>query len=258
MDLLALAERAARQAAGLLRDAERPIDPSRWQSKGRNDFVTDLDRHAEDLIRDILLEATPEATLVGEEGSPELRGDGLRWIVDPLDGTTNYLHGFPACAVSIAAEVAGVLEAGIVLRLEPEIRFSATRGGGAFQDGRRLTVSTVTEPHHALIGTGFPFKYPELLPGYVEQFRRIMLATSGIRRAGSAALDLADVAAGRFDGFWELSLAPWDVAAGVLLVREAGGLVTDLAGVERGAEQGPVVAGNPAIHRWLLRMLEDG
>lgn len=254
MDLLALAEAAARRAAGFLRAALRP-DRAHWEQKGHNDFVTELDRSAEALIREVLLDATPDATLVGEEDSPELRGDGLRWIVDPLDGTTNYLHHYPACAVSIAAEHQGVLLAGVVLRLEPEICYTATRGGGAFEDGRRLAVSSVAQPSHALIGTGFPFKHPAQLPDYLRQFRHIMLETSGIRRAGSAALDLADVAAGRFDGFWELVLAPWDIAAGVLLVREAGGVATDLQGRELDARHGPVVAGNPAIHGWLLRSL---
>jgi myo-inositol-1(or 4)-monophosphatase len=256
MDLLHLAETAARQAAGYLRTVERPRDPATWTAKGRNDFVTVVDRTAEAMIRDLLLAGEPGSHVIGEELSPELTLEGLVWIVDPLDGTTNFLHGYPACAVSIGAAVDGILEAGVVLRLDPDWCFTARRGGGAWLNGGRLTVSTITDPAHALIGTGFPFKQPEDLPRYQGQFARIMSATSGIRRAGSAALDLADLAAGRFDGFWELQLAPWDVAAGLLLVREAGGVATDLSGSPRDLGQGPVVAGNPAIHRWLLSILK--
>ena len=252
MSLLSAAERAARTAADYLRQAARP-SVEEWTAKGTNDYVTEVDRRAEELIREVLQNETPGAAVVGEELGPELVEADLVWIVDPLDGTTNFLHGYPSCAVSIAVARRGVLEAGVVLRVEPDTCFTARRGGGAWQDGRRLQVSAITDPAQALIGTGFPFKHPEHLPRYQEQFARIMKATSGIRRAGSAALDLADVAAGRFDGFWELYLAPWDIAAGILLVREAGGIVTDLSGNQRALHAGPVVAGNPDIHRWLLK-----
>ena len=252
MDLLKSAERAARTAAGYLRRAARP-SVEQWTPKGTNDYVTEVDRRAEELIREILEEETPGAAVVGEELGPELVDADLVWIVDPLDGTTNFLHGYPSCAVSIAAARRGVLEAGVVVRVEPDHCFTATRGGGAWQDGTRLQVSAITDPAQALIGTGFPFKHPEHLPRYQEQFARIMRATSGIRRAGSAALDLADVAAGRFDGFWELYLAPWDIAAGILLVREAGGLVSDLSGNARDLQPGSLVAGNPLIHAWLIQ-----
>jgi myo-inositol-1(or 4)-monophosphatase len=251
MHLLDLAERAARRAADYLRAVPVPTDPGAWTAKGRNDFVTDVDRRAEAILAEFLLAAEPGSRVVGEELTPAMIRDGLVWIVDPLDGTTNFLHGYPACAVSVAAAVDGTLEAGVVLRLEPDWCFRAARGQGAWLGEVRLTVSAITDPAHALIGTGFPFKHPERLPAYLRQFARIMPATSGIRRAGSAALDLADVAAGRFDGFWELQLAPWDVAAGTLLVREAGGVVTDLAGTPRGLDHGSVVAGNRDIHGWL-------
>jgi myo-inositol-1(or 4)-monophosphatase len=254
MDLLESAQRAARLAAAYLRTAQPPA-PEAWTVKGQNDFVTEVDRHAEEIIRGSLLLDTPNSRVIGEELGSELVTEGLVWIVDPLDGTTNFLHGYPSCAVSIGAAIDGRLEAGVVLRLEPDWCYTAVRGGGAWHGDTRLAVSRVATPAHALIGTGFPFKQPELLATYQTQFARIMTGTSGIRRAGSAALDLADVAAGRFDGFWELVLAPWDVAAGILLVREAGGVVTDLGGGERGVGFGPVVAGNPAIHRWLVENL---
>jgi len=254
-DLLKASEQAARHAVDFLRGVHRPSDPKQWAVKGPNDFVTEIDRHAESLIRGVLLEATPGATILGEELSPDADLDALTWIIDPLDGTTNFLHGYPASAVSIAAAINGVVEVGVVHRLEPDLCYRAVRGGGAWDDDGPLEISTRDTPAHALIGTGFPFKRPEALPEYLAQFRQILLGSSGIRRAGSAALDLADVAAGRFDGFWEVSLAPWDVAAGALLVREAGGVVTDLAGKELQVGHGPVVAGNPTIHHWLLNIV---
>ena len=205
MDLLESARRAATLAVAYLRTAVPP-SPEAWTAKGRNDFVTEVDRHAEEIIRGSLLFDTPHARVIGEELGAELVTDGLVWIVDPLDGTTNFLHRYPSCSVSIAAAVDGRLEAGVVLRLEPDWCFAAARGQGAWHGTTRLEVSTVSEPAHALIGTGFPFKQPEDLPRYQRQFAKVMTATSGIRRAGSAALDLADVAAGKFDGFWELTL----------------------------------------------------
>jgi len=163
----------------------------------------------------------------------------------------------PFYAVSIAAAVDGELQAGVVHHVDRGQAYWAARRGGAWLDSERLSVSTIADPAHALIGTGFPFKRLELLEPYQRQFAAITRATAGIRRAGSAALDLAWVASGRFDGFWELVLAPWDMAAGILLVREAGGVVTDLAGAPIGPAHTPVVAGNPRIHEWLLRTIEE-
>ena len=214
--------------------------------------MTEVDRGAESLIREVLQRGAPGSTVVGEELNPAAIGSGLVWIVDPLDGTTNFLHGYPQYSVSIAAALDGVLEAAVILDVPRECVYGALRGRGAWLGDTRLRVSGITDPAHALLGTGYPFKQLGELDRYLEQFRRILPMTSGVRRAGSAALDLADVAAGRLDGFWELVLAPWDVAAGILLVREAGGVVTDLSGREAGLLHGPIVAGNPAIHRWLL------
>ena len=252
IDLLLLAETAARRAGRFLAGVERPADPARWTSKGRHDFVTDVDREAERLIGEVLLANADEARMVGEELSPDGGLDGLVWLVDPLDGTTNFLHGYPAWSVSIAAARDGVLQAGLVFDVPRDRLYSATLGGGAWDGTRRLEVSAITEPEHALIGTGFPFKHLDRLEAYQRQFATVMRSTSGVRRAGSAALDLADVAAGRFDGFWELMLAPWDIAAGILLVREAGGKVTDFAGKDIGPAHSGIVAGNPRIHEFLM------
>lgn len=251
LDLLALARTAAERAGEYLRSVARP-DPAAWASKGRHDFVTDVDRTAERIIAEILLQGAPDSRIMGEELSPETATGGLVWVVDPLDGTTNFLHGYPAWAVSIAAAIDGETQAGVVLEVPRGRLCYASRGGGAFEGERHLQVSNIADPSFALIGTGFPFKQLDRLDDYLRQFDTILRASSGVRRAGSAALDLVDVAAGRFDGFWELSLAPWDIAAGILLIEEAGGRVTDLAGNPLRLATSGVVAGNPAIHQWLL------
>ena len=258
LDLLDLARSAAARAARFIRGVERPADPAGWAVKGSRDFVTEVDRASERLIAEVLLAGDPRARIVGEELSPDVATDGLVWVVDPLDGTTNFLHAYPAYAVSIAAAVDGVLEAGVVHHIPHDEVFWATRGGGAWCGDRRLRVSPIEAPAHALIGTGFPFKDLAELDEYQRQFARVAARTSGIRRAGAAAIDLADVAAGRFEGFWEQRLAAWDLAAGVLLIREAGGRATDYRGRDLGVAHGPVVAGNPAIHHWLLETLGDG
>ena len=258
LDLLHLARTAAERAASYLRDVERPADPDGWALKGSRDFVTEVDRTAERLVGEILLAAEPGSRIVGEELQPELVTDGLVWIVDPLDGTTNVLHDFPSYAVSIAGAVDGALEVAAIVNVPTGETYAAARGGGAWRGEHRLAVSAIRDPAFALIGTGFPFKDTSRLAEYLEQFGRVAAHTSGIRRPGAASLDLADVAAGRFDGFWEQQLAAWDIAAGTLLVREAGGLVTDLDGREIGIEHTGVVAGNPAMHRWLLEALTVG
>jgi myo-inositol-1(or 4)-monophosphatase len=206
----------------------------------------------------VLLAAEPASRIVGEELSPEMATDGLVWIVDPLDGTTNFLHGFPSYAVSIGAAVDGVLQAGVVVHVPQGQVYAASRGGGAWLGEQRLSVSPIHDPEFALIGTGFPFKDASTLPEYLNQFERVAARVSGIRRPGSAALDLADVASGRFDAFWEQRLSAWDTAAGILLIREAGGVVTDLQGRELGIEHSGVVAGNPVMHAWLLQLLNSG
>ncbi|MEP7228314.1 MAG: inositol monophosphatase family protein [Gemmatimonadales bacterium] len=257
LDLLHLAQTAAARVGAYLRSVPRPDDPSAWTLKGSRDFVTEVDRTAERMIADILLAAEPGARMVGEELSPSVITDGLIWVVDPLDGTTNFLHGFPSYAVSIAAALDGVLQAGVVLQVPQNETYAASRDGGAWLGDRRLTVSTIEEPGFALIGTGFPFREVSRLEEYQRQFGKVARATSGIRRPGAAALDLADVAAGRFDGFWEQQLSAWDIAAGTLMIREAGGVVTDFSGRDIGIEHTGVVAGNPAIHAWLIETLNE-
>jgi myo-inositol-1(or 4)-monophosphatase len=255
-DLVDVARRAAGRAAAELRGVT-PAAARDWVEKARHDFVTDADRRAEALITDALTRDVPGSTVVGEELSPNATRTGdVVWIVDPLDGTTNFLHGYPQYAVSIGALVDGVLRVGAIHDIVRDVSYWGASGLGAWQGERRLAVSPLTEPRLALVGTGFPFKDLPVLRRYLDQFAAVMGATSGIRRAGSAALDLADVAAGRLDCFWELTLAPWDVAAGVVLVREAGGTVTTLDGSPDMLHHGSVVAGNRALHRWLLDLVE--
>lgn len=256
-DLLHLATTAARRAGVYLRTVDPPRDPVAWTVKGRADWATDVDRTAEAMIADLLLKEEPGSRIVGEELSPEVVTGGLVWVVDPLDGTTNFLHGFPAFAVSIAAAVDGVLEAAVVLHVPLERMTTAVRGGGAWEAGERISVSRITDPAHSLIGTGIPYGDFSRMDEYLGQVSRVARGATGVRRAGSAAIDLADVAAGRFEGFWEQRLSAWDIAAGILLVREAGGLVTDYQGRDLGIEHSAVLAGNPQIHRWLLQVFQQ-
>lgn len=255
--LLATCVAAAVRGGEIVRAGAADLSRLTWDVKSPADFVSDVDRNSERAIAELVMERHPDARMVGEEMSPGAAADlsGLSFVADPLDGTTNFLHGYPWYAVSVAAVVDGAPVAGAVLNAATGELFTATAGGGARRAGQPVAVSTLADPQRALIGTGFPFKNPELVDPYVGPFAEITRRTAGIRRAGAAALDLADVACGRFDGFWELVLAPWDVAAGLLLVREAGGIATDLDGRDAPVGFGPVVAGNPDIHRWLLDQL---
>jgi myo-inositol-1(or 4)-monophosphatase len=258
LDLLDQARSAAEQAAHYLRTVERPDSPAGWTLKGRRDFVTEVHRTAEGIIRSVLQNGARDTRIIGEELSPDIVTEGLVWVVDPLDGTTNFLHGYPSYAVSIAAAMDGVLQAAVVHHVPRNETYYATRNGGAWMGNRRLQVSRIHDPEFALIATGFPFRDLTGLDQYQQQFGRIAAATSGIRRPGAAALDLADVAAGRFDGFWEQHLSAWDIAAGSLLIREAGGVVTDFDGRDIGIEHSGVVAGNPRMQQWLLAILSAG
>lgn len=254
--LLATCVASAIRAADEIRRRTPDRATLEWQEKSATDFVSEVDRAAEAVIAAIVRERHPDAVLLAEEGSPDAAsGRGLVFVADPLDGTTNFLHGFPWYAVSVAAMVDGVVLAGAILNVSTGELFTATLGGGARRSGEAIRVSTITTPARSLIGTGMPFKDPAVVERYLEVLPRIMQATAGVRRPGSAALDLADVACGRFEGFWEARLAPWDIAAGILLVREAGGVVTDFEGVPAEVRHTPIVAGNPEMHRWLLEQL---
>ena len=220
--------------------------------------MSEIDVASEKAIGAVIRERHPDARLLAEElSSSNTDRAGLLFVADPLDGTTNFLHGFPWYAVSVAALVDGESVAGAVLNAANGDLFTATAGGGARRNGQPISVSAITDPIRSLIGTGFPFKQNSPVDEYLRVLPRIMTTTSGIRRPGAAALDLADVACGRFEAFWELSLAPWDIAAGLLLVREAGGIATDLTGAPAEVKHTGLVVGNPAMHAWLLAQLSS-
>jgi len=255
--LARIAERAAARAGAFLLTARAP-EAAQWTTKGHHDFVTEVDRTAERLIADDLVSAEPGSRILGEEFSPVgVDLAGLVWVVDPLDGTANYLHGYPWWSVSIAASIDGNLVAGTVFNVPAHQHHTAWLGGGAWSGGVRLSVSAVRDASRALLGTGFPFKALDHLPRYLEILHAVIPLTSGVRRAGSAALDLAGVAQGHFDAFWEMQLAPWDIAAGIVLIREAGGIVTDLNGAPAEIRQTGLVAGNLWMHEWMMEQLHE-
>jgi myo-inositol-1(or 4)-monophosphatase len=251
--LLATCVAGAARAAEIIRAGAERRATLTWETKSPGDFLSEIDLAAEEAITAIIRERHADARLLAEEKAATTTArDGLLFVADPLDGTTNFLHGFPWYAVSIAALVDGVTRAGVVLNAANGELFTATLGGGARMNGQPIHVSAIADPIRSLVATGFPFKEGAPIEEYLAMLPRIMRETSGIRRPGAAALDLADVACGRFEGFWELLLAPWDIAAGTLLVREAGGIVTDLSGNPAAVSHTGIVAGNPSMHAWLL------
>jgi len=253
--MINIAVRAARSAGNILLRYFERTDSLQVSAKARNDFVSEVDRLAEQEIVRVIQKAHPDHAVLGEESGAHGRSD-FQWVIDPLDGTTNYLHGFPQFSVSIACLHRGRLEHGVVYDPLHEEMFTASRGAGAQLNDRRLRVSARKGLDGALLGTGFPFRDHRHLDAYLAMFRALITAdTAGIRRPGSAALDFAYVATGRLDGFWELGLAPWDFAAGALLVREAGGTVSDLSGGERFMETGNLVAGGLKVHAAMLKTI---
>jgi myo-inositol-1(or 4)-monophosphatase len=246
------AREAAQRAGDVLRRRFREKTAVRVQAKGLHDFVTDVDHEAEAQVLEFLAERFPTHTVMAEEGSPDAREAPYRWVVDPLDGTTNFIHGVPTIAVSIALEdEAGLVAAAIRDPLNDET-FHAHRGGGARLNGEPIRCSEPGDMNQALVATGFPFRELSRLGPYMQVFEALVRSTAGIRRAGSAAIDLAFTACGRYDGFWEVGLSRWDVAAGILLVREAGGIVTDVEGGDGSLDSGDIVAGGPRLHRAIL------
>jgi myo-inositol-1(or 4)-monophosphatase len=257
--MLTIALKAARQAGELIARATDQIDKVRIDEKAANDFVTEVDRASEREIISLLRKTYPDHAFLGEEsGSSGASNAEYRWIIDPLDGTTNFIHGIPHFAVSIACEYRGQLEHAVVLDPIRREEFTASRGRGAQVNGRRIRVSERKSLDGALIGTGIPFKSRcEIhIPAYVQSLQAVAEKTAGVRRAGAAALDLAYVAAGRLDAFWEMALAPWDIAAGALLIREAGGLISDFNGGSGYMENGNIVCGNPKCFKGLLQLVQ--
>ncbi|AHE97892.1 inositol monophosphatase family protein [Thioalkalivibrio paradoxus] len=252
--MLNTAIKAARAAGRVTTRAWDRPDKVSIREKTRNDFVTEVDLQAEQTIVQILRQAYPDHGILAEEGGHQA-GDDYVWVIDPLDGTTNFLHSVPHFAISIALRHRGRLEQAVVYNPIGEELFTASRGGGAFLNDRRIRVGQRADLHGALLGTGIPFRDEQNLDRYLATLRALIPDTAGVRRPGSAALDLAYVAAGRFDGFWEMGLRDWDIAAGVLLVQEAGGLVSDWEGKPDVFRRGDVVAGNPKVLKAMLQRL---
>ena len=251
-----IALRAARKAGENIVRASDDLDRIDVQAKGANDFVTEVDVAAEQEIIYHLHKAYPDHAILGEEGG--LVGDEdaeYRWLIDPLDGTTNFIRGIPHYAVSIACLRNGKVEHAVIVDPVRREEFTASRGRGAQLNGRRLRVSKLASLDGALLGTGIPFKdhCDDRLEPYARSIQVLAAQCAGIRRAGAAALDLAYVAAGRLDAFWEIGLSPWDIAAGALLVREAGGLVADINGSDNYLQSGNVVCGNPKCFKAVLQ-----
>jgi len=255
---LNIAIRAARRAGSIITNAMDQVDRLEVTNKANNDFVTEVDRQAEESIITVIQDSFPNHSILAEENGEIPAKDGStdnQWIIDPLDGTTNFLHGFPQFAVSIALKHKGRLEHAVVYDPTRQELFTASRGGGAQLNDHRLRVTKRKGLEGALLGTGFPFKQQEHLETYLETFKALFPTTAGIRRPGSAALDLAYVAAGRLDGFWEIGLNAWDMAAGALLVQEAGGLISDFSGGENYLDTGNVVAGSPKVFKAMLQTI---
>jgi myo-inositol-1(or 4)-monophosphatase len=255
--MLTIAVRAARAAGEIIVRALDRVDLINVTPKGRNDFVSDVDRQAEREIVNILQRAYPTHAVLGEEeGFQGAASSEFVWVIDPLDGTTNFLHGFPQFAVSIALFYRGKVEKGVIYDPIKQELFTGARGAGASLNNRRLRVTRKKGITGALLGTGIPFKDQSFIDAYLAMLKSLLKDAAGIRRAGSAALDLAYVAAGRFDGFWEIGLQKWDMAAGVLLVQEAGGIVTDIEGGDRYFETGSIIAGTPKVHAAMQELIE--
>ncbi len=256
--MLNIAVKAARRAGSIINRASLDLDGITVVKKRHNDFVTEVDKAAEAAVIDAIVRAYPDHAILAEESgaSRSENASEYLWIIDPLDGTTNFIHGFPQYAVSIGLRHRGVMTQAVVYDPGRNELFTASRGRGAFLNDRRIRVSTRSQLVDALIGTGFPFRDLAHLDDYMRTFRTITESTAGVRRAGAAALDLAYVAAGRLDGFWEIGLAPWDMAAGSLLVQEAGGLISDYAGGENYLDTGAVVTACPKIFPQLLHIVQ--
>ena len=253
--MLNIAIEAARSASKIIVRYADKIDTLDITEKGRNNFVSQVDHLAEQEIISIIRKAYPHHAFLAEESGESGEQNDYCWIIDPLDGTTNYLHGVPHYAISIALQMKGRLEIAVIYDPMRQELFTATRGKGAQLNHRRIRVSDCKKTQYALLGTGFPFRNVQQLPHYLKTFQAVFPVTAGIRRSGSAALDLAYLAAGRLDGFWEAGLAIWDLAAGCLIIKEAGGMLSDFLGADDYLKTGNVIAGNPRVFKDLVKII---
>lgn len=253
---LDIAIQAAKKAGVILLENYGHLTQGQIVSKGLSDFVTEIDKKCEKEIIQFIKKKFPDHAILAEESGQEKQKSDYRWVIDPLDGTTNYIHGFPMFSISIGLEHQGKRHVGVVFDPLREELFHAEAGRGAFLNGNKISVSRRDNLRDSLIATGFPFRIHERLDRYLPTFRAVLLEVSGLRRAGSAALDLAYTACGRVDGFWEMGLSPWDICAGALLMEEAGGIFSGFFGETQINEHGDVLCGPPKIHRLLMEILK--
>ncbi len=253
---LTIAIKAARRAGSIINRASFDLDKLTVEQKAPSDYVSEVDRAAEQAIIQILHDAYPQHSILAEESGLTDKNSEYQWIIDPLDGTTNFLHGFPQYCVSIALAIKGVVTHGVIFDPVRNELFTATKGAGAFMNDRRMRVSKTLYIKDALIGTGFPYKEFGNVDRYMAIFKDMMQKSAGIRRPGAAALDLAYVACGRYDGFWEAGLNPWDVAAGGLFILESGGLIADFKGDSNWLNDGTVVCGTPKVFAPMLAVIQ--
>ncbi|MBN2415663.1 inositol monophosphatase [bacterium] len=253
--MLETAIQAAKEAGTLLRDGYKRLTGGQIHLKGKGDYVTELDRLSEETIIRIIKASWPDHGIIAEESGSENSEALVRWIIDPLDGTANYVRGIPVFAVSIGIMAGDELTGGVIYNPVLEELFTAEKGKGARLNGNELRIADPGTLDRALLATGFPWRFPEAIDAYTEGLAALIRSAGGIRRLGAAAVDLAYTACGIFDGFWEMRLKPWDIAAGAVIVREAGGIVTDMQGGDSFLESGNVIAAAPRIHAALLEKL---
>ncbi len=253
--ILNIATKAAYAAGNLIQQESRNVGRIKFEKKGHNDFVTAVDKQAEQIIIQTIKKAYPEHNILAEESGLQQNNSPVTWIIDPIDGTTNFIHGNPQYCVSIGIKHDDKVTHSVIFDPNRNDLYSAEIGKGAYLNDKRIRVSTTANLSEALIATGFPTYNLDTLDQYLGMFKEIIQASSGIRRAGSAALDLAYVAAGMVDGFWEFGLKPWDIAAGVLLIKEAGGMITDFEGKQGMFETGNIVTGNHKILSQLMQII---
>jgi len=250
------AMRAAREAAEILMTNFGRLGANDVVTKNKSDFVTWVDKTSEQEIIKIIRQDFPDHNFCAEESEHDDVG-GFRWIIDPLDGTTNYIHGVPIFSVSIGLEKDGELLLGVVYDPNRDELFYAEKDGGAFLNDEPVKVSATTDPALALLATGYPFRAKQYIDAYQNSFKKLFLEAAGVRRAGSAALDLCYIACGRYDGFWELDLKPWDLAAAIVILQQAGGIITDFAGGNRVLETGNTIASNAHLHSFLIKNVKE-
>lgn len=255
-DFLIVAIESVKLAGEIIRKRIGSLSNNEITKKSVSDYVTEVDIQSEKTVIEHIKKHFPQHEIMAEESSNDYKKAEYLWIIDPLDGTTNFIHGFPVFAISLALIYKGELILGVVYDPSREDLFFAEKGSGAFLNGQRIKVSSIKEPALSLIATGFPFRNKQYIDSYIKIFHSLLYSVSDLRRAGAAAIDLAYVACGRVDGFFEFALSPWDVAAGTVLIKEAGGMVSDFEGGNGYLKTGHIIAGNPTIHAFLVEKIK--